>query len=82
MGVIVWTVGRSSECNLTLTLFETGTCEPGGVSAMVTIPSLNDPYLESTLSGTATTALDGTPVECFGPNAENMVGKGILQIVG
>ena len=40
----------------------------------------------STLSGTATSELNGTLVECFGPafsrDAENMVGKSTLQILG
>ena len=40
----------------------------------------------STLSGTATPALNGTLVECFGPGLarepENMVGKNAIQILG
>ena len=40
----------------------------------------------STLSGTATPALNGTLVECFGPalsrDAGNVVGNSTLQIVG
>ena len=40
----------------------------------------------STLSATATSKLNGTLVECFGPalsrDAENMVGNSTLQILG
>ena len=40
----------------------------------------------STLNGTATPALDGTLVECFGPafsrDAENLVGNHTLKILG
>ena len=40
----------------------------------------------STLSGTATSALNDTLVECFGPvfsrNAENRVGDSTIQILG
>ena len=40
----------------------------------------------STLSGTATLALNGTLVECFGPalsrEPENRVGNSTLQIIG
>ena len=42
------------------------------------------PTHASTLSGSATTALNGTLVECFGPSlaAANAVGKSMPQIVG
>ena len=40
----------------------------------------------STLSGTADPTLNGTLVECFGPDnnvyPENLVGKGILKLKG
>ena len=40
----------------------------------------------STLSGTATSTLNGTLIECFGPDLardpENMVGNSTLQILG
>ena len=46
----------------------------------------NATSFSSTLSGTATPALNGTLVECFGPrlarDAENMVGNSTLQILG
>jgi len=48
---------------------------------------LNDANsFSSTLSGTATSTLDSTLVECFGPDAnidtENMIGNSTLQILG
>ena len=47
---------------------------------------MNATSFSSTLSGTATSVLDDTLVECFGPglarDATNTVGKSMLQILG
>ena len=74
-------MGGGSEC--IVGLLESDTCGPGGAfRATSTTPELNSLILESTLSGIATMALDGTLVECFEQSADNMVGKSVLQTVG
>ena len=46
----------------------------------------NGPSFTSTLSGTATFALNGTLVECFGPgtsrDVDNRVGNSTLEVLG
>ena len=64
---------------------DTDVCGSGSVfTARFDATSANS--FSSTLSGTATLALDGTLVECFGPvfsrDAGNMVGNSTLRIVG
>ena len=88
-GVTIWRVGGSFECVLPhSTAGATSTC---GVGSPYTATSgaefgTNGPSFLSTLSGIATSELDGTLIECFGPHlarvAGNMVGKRTLQILG
>ena len=60
-------MGGSSECSLIHnTPSETSTCGPGRVFTQ-SFDATNDTSFSSTLRGTATTALDGILVECFGP---------------
>ena len=87
-GITIWRVGGSSgsECSLTHNnVNDTEACGPGdALTARFDGPSANS--FSSTLSGTATPALNGTLVECFGPglarDAGNMAGNSNLQIVG
>ena len=79
----------SSECFLShSTVSAESTCGPdraftarSGTSFGTNVTSYS-----STLSVTATSELNGTLVECFGPllarDAENMVGNSTLQILG
>ena len=86
-GITIWRVGGSTECPLlhrsatssTICKY-TFTAKPGtgyGTSAT---------SFTSTLSGTADPTLNGTLVECFGPNnnvePENRINEGTLQILG
>ena len=88
-GITIWRVGGSShECSLLYFNPDPGvtdTCGPGGVLT-AKFDATNATSFSSTLSGTATPALDGILVECFGPalarDAGNMVGNSTLQIVG
>ena len=88
-GITTWKVGGSTECILVhRTTSPNSPCGPsnafrarGGAGFGTSGPT----YL-STLSGTATPALDGTLVECFGPannvDPGNRVGGNTLQILG
>ena len=89
-GVTIWRVNGSSECLLSHnTEGATSTCGPDsaftarGVTGFGTTSATS---YSSTLSGTATSALDDTLVECFGPALSrqpgNMVGNSTLQILG
>ena len=87
-GVTAWIVG-SSECTLLHRTAETpGPCGSGSPFTVTTATGFGTSATSfiSTLSGTATLALNGTLVECFGPafsrDAENRVGIDILQIMG
>ena len=85
-GVTIWRVGGSSECIFShSTPGATSMCGPGGVFK-ARIGTGFGPSFSSTLSGTATSTLDDTLVECFGPalsrDAGNRVGGSILQISG
>ena len=87
-GVTIWRMGGNSgtECSLLHNNpSDTDTCGPGGAFT-ARFDGLSANSFSSTLSGTATLALDGTLVECFGPglarDAGNMVGNSTLQIVG
>ena len=77
----------SSECILSHNTAG-ATCGSGGAfrATPETGFGTNATSYSSTLSGTATPALNGTLVECFGPDlnrtAENMVGSSTLQILG
>ena len=88
-GVTLWRVNGSSECLLSHnTVDATSACGPDraftarGVTGFGTSAT----SFTSTLSGTATSALNGTLVECFGPafsrDAGDMVGNSTLQILG
>ena len=87
--ITVWRVGGSSECILPhSTAGTTSTCGPGNAftAKSRTAFGTNGPSFISMLSGIATSKLDGTLVECFGPDlardAGNMVGNSTLQIQG
>ena len=82
-------MGGSSECGL---LHNTGSAPGpcGHGSLFIVTPGTEfgtrATSYSSTLSGTATSALNGTLVECFGPafsrESENKVGKSTLHILG
>ena len=88
-GVTLWRVNGSMECILIhSTRSFSHPCGLGGAFIVVTgvgFGSSATSYL-STLSGTATSALNGTLVECFGPvfsrSLGNMIGNSTLQLVG
>ena len=89
-GYTIWRVGGGSECNA-LTHRVTSSSSPCGPSdAFIARPGAgfgtSGPLYSSTLSGTATSRLNGTLVECFGPanNVQpgNRVNGSILQILG
>ena len=85
-GVTIWRVGGTSECTLAhSTAGATSTCGSGRVFS-ARIGTGFGPSYSSTLSGTATSILNGTLIECFGPalsrDAGNRVGGSILQISG
>ena len=88
-GVTIWRVSRSSECILVHSTVDAP--RPCGSGSAFTARSetgfgTTATSFTSTLSGTATSALNGTLVECFGPglarDATNTVGKSMLQILG
>ena len=89
-GITTWRVGGSSECILAhSTAGATSMCGPNNAAFTATSGAefgTNGPSFLSTLSGIATSELDGTLIECFGPHlarvAENMVGKRTLQVLG
>ena len=82
-------MGGSSECGLLHnTASAPGPCGNGSLFIVTTGTGFGTSAtsFSSTLSGTATLALNGTLVECFGPafskDAENNAGKSTLQILG
>ena len=89
-GVTIWRVGGSTECSLLhSTASAPRTC--GSTRVFTVTPgtefgTTGATSFSSTLSGTATTALNGTLVECFGPGldrvAENAVGNTTMQVIG
>ena len=88
-GVTIWRVGGSSECFLAhSTAGATSTCGAGSAFRATSGPEFGTraTSFSSTLSGTATSALNGTLVECFGPNLArdpgNIVGSSTLQVLG
>ena len=89
-GFTIWRVGGSSECPLIhSSASSSSVCGPSDVLTARTGTGFGMTgaiSFSSTLSGTATSALDGTLVECFGPannvDPENRVGNTTLQILG
>ena len=88
-GITIWRVGRSSECSLVHnTADDPSPCGSGSPFIVTTGTGFGTSATSftSTLSGTATSELNGTVVECFGPawsrNAGNVVGNSTLQILG
>ena len=82
-------MGGSRECILAhSTAGATSTCGPNNAYTATSGAEFgtNGRSFLSTLSGIATSELDGTLIECFGPHlprvAGNMVGKHTLQILG
>ena len=79
----------NSECGLLHnTASAPGPCGPGSPFTVTTGTGFGTSVTSysSTLSGTATSELNGTLVECFGPafsrDAGNKVGKSTLHILG
>ena len=81
-------MNRSSECPLShISTTSSTICDPS--NAFTAKPGTgygtSTTSFTSTLSGTATPALDGTLVECFGPDnnvkSENRIDEGTLQIL-
>ena len=87
-GTTNWRVGGSSECTLVHRSNPSSICGPSDVFTArgVTGFGTSATSYTSTLSGTATSALNGTLVECFGPannvDPGNRVGSNTLQILG
>ena len=84
-GFTIWRVNGGSECPLPHRTNGFSIC--GSDNAFTARGFEASAFLfSSTLSGTATSALDGTLVECFGPNNSvdpgNMVGSSTLQMPG
>ena len=82
-------MGGSSECSLVHNTADLpGPCGSGSpfTATSGTGFGTSATSFSSTLTGTATSELDGTLVECFGPafsrDAGNRVGGSTLQIVG
>ena len=88
-GITIWRVGESSECSLShASAGNIARCGPHNAFTATAGSGFGTSATSysSTLSGTATSALNGTLVECFGPDvtrdADNMVGNSTLQILG
>ena len=87
-GFIIWRVGESSECPLQRRSSSSSICGPGNVFTARPGSGFhqNGSSFSSILSGTATTALNGILVECFGPansvDAGNRVRGSNLSIIG
>ena len=88
-GLTIWRVNGSNECFLPHRVVNIySLCGPS--FALIAPPGTgfgtSGTSFSSTLSGTATSALNDTLVECFGPgfsrDAGNMVGNSRLQILG
>ena len=88
-GITMWRVNGSEECILPHSTFS-GPRACGSGSPFIAVSGTrfgtSATLFSSTLSGIATSRLDGTLVECFGPDfsrdAANMVGNNTLQIIG
>ena len=87
-GVIHWRVDKKKGCLLPHTTIHDRPCWPGSPFMATTEIGFGTDAtsFSSTLSGTASSTLDGTLVECFGPafsrDARNMVGNSTLHIIG
>ena len=89
-GFTTWRVDQSSECVLVHGSISSPVCGADNAfiarSAVGFGPGTSATSFTSTLSGTATPALNGTLVECFGPannvDPGNMVGNNTIQIIG
>ena len=88
MNITIWRVGRSSECTLVHRSTSSSICGPSDTftARSGTGFGTSATSFTSTLSGTATSELDGTVVECFGPannvNLGNRVDSSTIQILG
>ena len=88
-GITIWRVnGSSNLCVLAHVSTSPANCGPSRYFRVTpgTGFGTSATFYLSTLSGTATLAMDGTLVECFGPannvDPENRVGDSTLQILG
>ena len=92
-GVTLWRVGSSNNlCTLAFLSNDSATCGPNEGSHAFTAMSgvgfgTSGPLYSSILTGTAATELDGTLVECFGPDStqldsKNRVGGSTIHILG
>lgn len=91
-GTTLWRVnGSSNLCSLAHLSTSPDTCGPSGrIDTFTATPGsgfgTSGPSYSSTLSGTASSALDGTLVECFGPVSSldlgNRVGSSTIQVLG
>ena len=88
-GITIWRMNRSSECPLShISTTSSTICWPS--NAFTAKPGTgygtSATLFSSTLSGTADPALNGTLVECFGPDnnvkSGNRIDEGTLQILG
>ena len=85
-GVTIWRVGGSIECILVHRATSIAVCGNTFTARPETGFGTSGSFFTSTLSGTATSALNGTLVECFGPannvDPGNKVDESTLQIIG
>ena len=91
-GVTIWKVNGSSDwCSLAHVSTGSDCCGPNGNNVFIATPGTefgtSATSFTSTLSGTATSELNGTMVECFGPasngsDPENRVGISSILIRG
>ena len=88
-GLTIWRVnGSRNLCIRSHTSTSPASCGPSNnfKATPGTGFGRNTTFYSSTLSGTATSALDGTLVECFGPvnsvESDNRVGGSTLQVLG
>ena len=90
-GLTIWRVNSSTEssrCNLIHRTLSSPICGPGNVFTARSESGFgtNGPSYSSTLSGTATTSLNGTLFECFGPantvDPGNSINDSTFQIRG
>ena len=88
-GYTIWRVGGSSECPMLHRSTSFSICGPGDVFTARPGTGFGIPgatSFTSTLSSTATSTLNGTLIECFGPannvDPGNRVGGSNLSILG
>ena len=88
-GITIWRLAETKECTLLhSTADDPGPCGSDSPFTVTTETGFGTSATSftSTLRGTATTPLDGTLVECFGPalsrEEDNTVGNSTLQILG